>query len=126
MLFYIEKQRKSLRNRKYFLSLQPEYKCYFMNNMVIIESDQLEQIITNVVNRCLDERCINERMSNADEGYYDRDEMCELLHIAYPTLWRLEKSGKLQSEKVGRRKLYEKREVNRLIKSGKLAKYNRI
>ena len=60
-----------------------------------------------------------------DEGFYDRDEICNLLHIAYPTLWRIEKSGVLKSQKVGRKNLYSKQDVNLLIKSGKLAKYNR-
>ena len=60
-----------------------------------------------------------------DEGFYDRDEICDLLHIAYPTLWRIEKSGILKSQKVGRKNLYSKQDVNLLIKSGKLAKYNR-
>ena len=60
-----------------------------------------------------------------DEGFYDRDEICSLLHIAYPTLWRIEQSGILKSQKVGRKNLYSKQEVNLLIKSGKLAKYNR-
>ncbi len=63
--------------------------------------------------------------SNNEEGYYSRDELCDLLHIAYPTLWRIEKSGLLKSQKVGRKNLYFKQEVDQLVKSGKLAKYNR-
>lgn len=59
------------------------------------------------------------------KGFYSRDELCDLLHIAYPTLWRIEKSGLLKSQKVGRKNLYFKQEVDQLVKSGKLAKYNR-
>ena len=38
-----------------------------------------------------------------DEGFYDRSEICNLLHIAYPTLWRIEQSGILKCQKVGRK-----------------------
>jgi len=97
-----------------------------MENIMIFQNEQLEELIYKTVNRCLDERCINESVSKSgDGGFYDRDELCELLHIAYPTLWRIEKSGLLRCQKVGRKNLYNKKEVDQLIKSGKLAKYNR-
>ena len=69
-------------------------------------------------------RTLSIELSADAEGFYDRDEICDLLHIAYPTLWRIEKSGILKSQKVGRKNLYSKHDVNLLIKSGKLAKYN--
>ena len=81
-----------------------------MENIVVLNEEQFEDIIYRTVSRCL--------------GFYDRDEICDLLHIAYPTLWRIEKSGILKSQKVGRKNLYSKHDVNLLIKSGKLAKYN--
>nr|WP_297102907.1 helix-turn-helix domain-containing protein [uncultured Prevotella sp.] len=84
-----------------------------MENIVVLNEEQFEDIIYRTVSRCLN-----------DEGFYDRDEICDLLHIAYPTLWRIEKSGILKSQKVGRKNLYSKHDVNLLIKSGKLAKYN--
>ena len=85
-----------------------------MENIVVLNEEQFEDIIYRTVSRCL----------NENEGFYDRDEICDLLHIAYPTLWRIEKSGILKSQKVGRKNLYSKHDVNLLIKSGKLAKYN--
>ena len=86
-----------------------------MENIVVLNEEQFEDIIYRTVSRCLNEK---------NEGFYDRDEICDLLHIAYPTLWRIEKSGILKSQKVGRKNLYSKHDVNLLIKSGKLAKYN--
>ena len=88
-----------------------------MENIVVLNEEQFEDIIYRTVSRCLNEK-------NVGEGFYDRDEICDLLHIAYPTLWRIEKSGILKSQKVGRKNLYSKHDVNLLIKSGKLAKYN--
>ena len=95
-----------------------------MENIVVLNEEQFEEILYRTVNRCLDEKNIGNLVERPeDEGFYDRDEICNLLHIAYPTLWRIEKSGILKSQKVGRKNLYSKQEVNMLIKSGKLAKY---
>ena len=95
-----------------------------MNQIVVLNEEQFEDIIYRTVSRCLNEKNICSNVEKPeDEGFYDRDEICGLLHIAYPTLWRIEKSGILKSQKVGRKNLYSKQEVNMLIKSGKLAKY---
>ena len=97
-----------------------------MENIVVLNEEQFEDILYRTVSRCLDEKNIGNHVEKPeDEGFYDRDEICNLLHIAYPTLWRIEQSGILKSQKVGRKNLYSKQEVNLLIKSGKLAKYNR-
>ena len=97
-----------------------------MENIVVLNEEQFEDIIYRTVSRCLNEKNIGNLVEKPeDEGFYDRDEICSLLHIAYPTLWRIEQSGILKCQKVGRRNLYPKQEVNLLIKSGKLAKYNR-
>ena len=98
------------------------------NNIIVLNENQLEDVIYKTVSRCLDERIVNSLVNSQSDtdGFYNRDELCSLLHIAYPTLWRIEKAGILQSQKVGRKNLYSKQEVNQLIKSGKLAKYNHI
>ena len=82
-----------------------------MENIIVLSGEQLEDVIYKTVSRCLEEKHIG--------NYVEK-----LLHIAYPTLWRIEKSGLLKSQKVGRKNLYSKAEVNQLMKSGKLAKYS--
>lgn len=98
------------------------------NSIIVLNENQLEDVIYKTVSRCLDERIVSSLVNGQsdNDGFYNRDELCSLLHIAYPTLWRIEKAGILQSQKVGRKNLYSKQEVNQLIKSGKLAKYNHI
>ena len=98
------------------------------NNIIVLNENQLEDVIYKTVSRCLDERIVSSLVNGQsdNDGFYNRDELCSLLHIAYPTLWRIEKAGILQSQKVGRKNLYSKQEVNQLIKSGKLAKYSHI
>lgn len=97
-----------------------------MENIVVLNEEQFEDIIYRTVSRCLNEKNIGSNVEKLeDKGFYNRNEICDLLHIAYPTLWRIEKSGLLKSQKIGRKNLYSKAEVNLLMKSGKLAKYNR-
>lgn len=96
-----------------------------MENIIVLSGEQLEDVIYKTVSRCLEEKHIGNYVEKPEEdGFYSRDEICSLLHIAYPTLWRIEKSGLLKSQKVGRKNLYSKAEVNQLMKSGKLAKYS--
>ncbi len=95
-----------------------------MEHIIVIKEEQLAEIIYAAVSRCLAEKNIGiNAVKPEDEGFYDRDELCDLLHIAYPTLWRIEKAGLLKGVKVGRRKLYARQEVHMLIASGKLASY---
>ncbi len=95
-----------------------------MENIVVLNEEQFEDIIYRTVSRCLNEKNVGSNVEKPeDEGFYDRDELCDLLHIAYPTLWRIEKAGLLKGVKVGRRKLYARQEVHMLIASGKLASY---
>ena len=96
-----------------------------MNQIVVLNEEQFEDIIYRTVSRCLNENNVGSNVEKPeDDGFYDRDEICDLLHIKYPTLWRIEKSGILKKQKVGRKNLYSKHDANLLIKSGKLAKYN--
>ena len=105
--------------------LHPEILIHRNNGKYCCIKRQFEDIIYRTVSRCLNEKNVGSNVEKPeDEGFYDRDEICDLLHIAYPTLWRIEKSGILKSQKVGRKNLYSKHDVNLLIKSGKLAKYN--
>ena len=62
-----------------------------MENIVVLNEEQFEDIIYRTVSRCLNEKNIgNFGEKPEDEGFYTRDELCDLLHIAYPTLWRIE------------------------------------
>ena len=85
-----------------------------MNNHVINNNSSLADFMT------FDERIVNSLVNSQsdNDGFYNRDELCSLLHIAYPTLWRIEKAGILQSQKVGRKNLYSRLDVDALLGSG--------
>lgn len=97
-----------------------------MENVVVLNQEQFEESIYRAVSRYFDEMNIGVQEKPIEEGYYDRSELREQLHISYPTLWRIEKAGLLDGVKVGRRKLYAKQDVTQLIESGKLANFNDI
>ncbi len=65
---------------------------------------------------------IHEQFDNAkkeeDETFnkfYDRKEVCRILRISEPSLWKLSKTGKIPSFKIGRRILYPKAEILKMI-----------
>lgn len=100
-----------------------------MNNLFVLDEELLEEMLYKSVRRCFEEMNIGNlekpiEEDNYGQGFYDRDEMCEQLHISYPTLWRIEKAGLLKGLKVGRRKLYAKHDVAQLIESGKLENFS--
>ena len=46
-------------------------------------------------------------------------EVAELLNVTKPTLWRWEKAGYLVPKKVGKRVLYLKSDVERMLQKGR-------
>ena len=83
-----------------------------MENIVVLNEEQFEDILYRTVSRCLDEKNIGSHVEKPeDEGFYDRDEICNLLHIAYPTLWRIEQSGILKSQKGARTSILNKMSI---------------
>ena len=91
----------------------------------------MEGILKNVVGEILPlieqwlRATVREEMQNSleldrqklkPERNYSRDEVCALLHISKPTLWKKTKDGEIESINVGRRVLYRESEVKRLLK----------
>lgn len=75
-----------------------------MDSVIILNKEQFQDAIYRAVSRCLDERNIDMMInsSNNEKGFYSRDELCDLLHIAYPTLWRIEREEWFAEEPKGR------------------------
>ena len=49
------------------------------------------------------------------ETYLTEKEACELLSVGHTTLWRWDRKGYLRAQKVGRRKLYRRGDIEKLI-----------
>lgn len=94
--------------------------------MVLIEVSELDKIVRSAVRdeftRTIDSNSLGTTQA---EGYYTTNELADLLSIDRTTVWAWERKGFLKPKRVGRRKLYSRKEINELIESGKLARYCR-
>jgi predicted DNA-binding transcriptional regulator AlpA len=92
--------------------------------------DDLLKLIQPIVGLIADEvsKRIKEDYARAIEEekpqYYDRQEAAELLHISLPTLWSLSNKGKLIPRKIGRRVVYDAKDIKNFMAT--YCKYGRF
>ena len=84
-------------------------------NFVMLQMDELKQVVTEIVEKVCARRRLCEKTSNGDGDWITREEVCDMLHITYTTLWRKENEGVIRKRKIGRRNLYCKKEVEALL-----------
>lgn len=84
----------------------------------MLQKEDLEEIVVGIVEKIVGKNQQSVLSTEESDEYYTRDQVCERLHITYTTLWRLEKRGMIPVNKIGRRNLYSKNAVDKLIKSG--------
>ena len=84
-------------------------------NFVMLQMDDLRQVVTEIVEEVCTKRGLNEKLSIDESERLTREEVCDMLHITYTTLWRKENEGLIKKHKMGRRNLYSKREVDALF-----------
>ena len=65
-----------------------------------------------------------ESIIGEEEKYLTREELCRYARLSLSTLWRIEKRQAIPHTMVGGRKLYAKKEVDRLIAEGRLSLYS--
>ena len=65
-----------------------------------------------------------ESIMGEEEKYLTREELCRYARLSPSTLWRIEKRQTIPHTMVGGRKLYAKKEVDRLIAEGRLSLYS--
>lgn len=84
-------------------------------NFIMLQMDDLRQVVTEIVEEVCAKRGLNDKPS-VDEGeWLTREEVCDMLHITYTTLWRKEQEGFVRKHKMGRRNLYSKKEIMELF-----------
>ena len=83
----------------------------------MLQMDDLRQVVTEIVEEVCTKRGLSEKPSQGEDEWLTREEVCDMLHITYTTLWRKEKDGKIKKHKMGRRNLYSKNEVAELFAS---------
>ena len=76
-----------------------------------VAENWLRQVIRDEVRRTIEE----ERQKARPERFLSRDEVCTLLGISKPTLWRKTKDGEITATKIGRKVTYAESEVKRFM-----------
>lgn len=76
-----------------------------------IVENWLRDVIRDEVRRTIEE----ERQKARPERYLSRDEVCQLIGISKPTLWKKTKDGEIKATTVGRRVTYAESEVKRFM-----------
>ena len=90
-------------------------------NFIMLQMDDLRQVVTEIVEEVCTKRGLNEKPSAEEGEWLTREEVCDMLHITYTTLWRKENEGVIRKHKMGRRNLYSKKEVDALFASAIVA-----
>lgn len=76
-----------------------------------IAEDWLRNVIRDEVRRTIQE----EQQKARPERYLSRDEVCKLIGISKPTLWRKTKDGEIKATTIGRKVTYAESEVKRFM-----------
>lgn len=94
----------------------------------------MERVVENTVEKSV-EKAVERVLRNGqyptkpkedkipDPAYYTRKEIENKLNVTTTTIIRWEQEGKLKSEKINGRRVYKRAQVDALIKSGILIKY---
>ena len=56
-------------------------------NFIMLQMDDLRQVVTEIVEEVCTKRGLNEKPSVEEGEWLTREEVCDMLHITYTTLW---------------------------------------
>lgn len=79
--------------------------------MLPLVQDWLREVINEEVTKALEADHQKKRLPKQ----YSRQEVCKMLGISMPTLWSKTKCGELKATKIGRRVVYDEREIQRFL-----------
>lgn len=100
-------------------------KLIFMNTDLF--APEIKRLIKEYLNDYLHSPELRQQLESImceEEKYLTREELCRYARLSLSTLWRIEKRQSIPHTKVGGRKLYAKKEVDRLITEGRLSLYS--
>lgn len=94
--------------------------------MVFVELPELVRIVEATVSTAIKKFVPQKQEESEEDTWLTTKELESLLKVKRTSVWRREQEGLLKPCRMGRKKLYNKAEVQRLIDSGKLSKYVRV
>lgn len=77
------------------------------NVQYVVDADNLQRIIKSVVSEAIAEM-------KEKESYLSADQVCQLLQVSKPTLWRWQKSGYLEPVRFGGKVRYKESDIKRI------------
>lgn len=93
-----------------------------MTNFVMVDMADLKEAIRETIAEVMKPQQVD---NDERDTLLSSKELCDLLNVSSVTLWRMQKEGRLQPQRVGRKVVFSKNEVMALVKEGKLSKYCR-
>ena len=85
------------------------------NTLYMISKEDLQTICEMVCCRMIEDRLKADKDEPEEEQYLTREEVCKMLSVTKTTLYRWDKANYLVPKKVGRRVLYLKSDVSKLM-----------
>ena len=85
--------------------------CSLLAEALPIVENWLRGVIRDEVRRTIEEA----QQKARPERFLSRDEVCNLLGISKPTLWKKTASGEIKASKIGRKVTYAESEVKRFM-----------
>ena len=81
--------------------------------MVLVSRDELQQLIGTSV-RCAFEEYRQEQAPRNTPEYYTIRQLAEKWGVSIATIWRHEKLGHIRGQRIGRRVLFPKEQIDRI------------
>ena len=81
--------------------------------MVLVSRDELQQLIGASVRCALEEYQQAQTLQDASE-YYTIKQLAEKWGVSIATIWRHEKLGHIKGQRIGRRVLFLKEQIDRI------------
>lgn len=80
------------------------------NTLLVLNKNDLQELVFSLLDEWQ-----SKQQQKPEEKYLSREEVCELLSVTKPTLWRWAKRGYLMPVKVGNRPLYRQSDIDKLM-----------
>ena len=93
--------------------------------ILLIPEQDIEALVKKVVQETLQQHP-DLKQQPKEIHYLNRKEVCSILRISLPTLWKLTKSGRLTAYKIGTRVIYNSEDVNALLRKMEFKTRNNI
>lgn len=87
-----------------------------MTDVILFSKSDLEQVIKSAVAEAMSSYVATPTMEGPKDEYLSRNEVAAKLKVSMCTLWRMSRENRLIPRRVGRKLLYLRDDVEKVIK----------